>query len=344
MTDLTVVDLFCGAGGFALGFHRAGGYSCVLALDHDVDSTETFSLNFPSARVITADVRNVDFADTRADVIVAGPPCQGFSTLNRSRANDARNALVFEVLRACDQAGARAVVVENVPPFLDAPEGRRLLTQLRQRGFGTRSGVVNAADYGVAQRRLRALVVGLRGRAAVWPRPSHSDDPASGLPRHRTVADALALLPPNPDGRGWHRPYDLTNAAMAERYRAVPEGGSRRDLPSDLTLDCWVDTRGYGDVLGRLHWRRPATTVRTEFHRPEKGRFLHPTEHRPLTPREAARLQSFPDSFAFPETQTLTSVARQIGNAIPPRLAQAIARELATALMTRDARLASMPR
>lgn len=326
-----------------MGFDRAGGYSCILAVDHDTDSTETFSLNFPGAQVVTADVRRVDLGDIRADVIVAGPPCQGFSTLNRSRANDARNALVFEVVRACDQTGARAVVVENVPPFLEAPEGRRLLTQLRQRGFGTRSGVVNAADYGVAQRRLRALVVGLRGGAAVWPRASHSDDPASGLPRHRTVADALALLPPTPDGRNWHRPYDLTNA-MAERYRAVPEGGSRRDLPADLTLDCWVDTRGYTDVLGRLHWRRPATTVRTEFQRPEKGRFLHPTEHRPLTAREAARLQSFPDSFAFPETQTLTSVARQIGNAIPPRLAQAIAQELASALRTRDRRFMSMSR
>jgi len=89
-------------------------------------------------------------------------------------------------------------------------------------------------------------------------------------------------------------------------------------------LDCWRDASGFDDVLGRLEWHRPATTVRTEFFRPEKGRFLHPSEDRPITPREAARLQSFPDSFCFPEHQTLYSVGRQIGNAMPPRLAEAI--------------------
>jgi DNA (cytosine-5)-methyltransferase 1 len=147
------------------------------------------------------------------------------------------------------------------------------------------------------------------------------------------VGDALALLPPVPDGVNWHRPYDIQNAVLAARYRAVPEGGSRRGLPPDLNLDCWKDTRGYGDVLGRLHWRRPASTLRTEFFRPEKGRFLHPTENRPITPREAARLQSFPDSFTFPEAQPLSSVARQIGNAVPPRLAEAVARSLLRVLI-----------
>jgi DNA (cytosine-5)-methyltransferase 1 len=203
--------------------------------------------------------------------------------------------------------------------------------------------VLNAADFGVAQRRLRALVVAVRG-SSVWPRPTHSDDPSTGLARHRTVADALALLPAVPDGRNWHRPYEATSRIAAERYRAVPEGGSRVDLPRDLTLDCWVETEGYKDVLGRLHWRRPATTVRTEFYRPEKGRFLHPTEHRPLTPREAARVQSFPDSFVFPESQALSSVARQIGNAMPPRLAEAVARDLARCLVPRGDNFASSAR
>jgi DNA (cytosine-5)-methyltransferase 1 len=97
-------------------------------------------------------------------------------------------------------------------------------------------------------------------------------------------------------------------------------------------LDCWKDADGYNDVLGRLQWHRPSTTIRTEFFRPEKGRFLHPTADRPITPREAARLQSFPDSFVFPEDQTLYSVGRQIGNAIPPLLAEAIGKAVVASL------------
>lgn len=333
MTELRVVDLFCGAGGFALGFDRAHRYSCVLAVDDDPACTETFALNFPDARVVTGDVREVDLAGVDADVLVAGPPCQGFSTLNRARRGDSRNALTREVLRGCDGFEPLAVAVENVPPFLEAEEGRHLVVGLRQRGYRVRAGVVNGADYGVPQRRLRALVVGVRADGSAWPRPTHSAESSSRLPRHRTVADALALLPTQPDDRNWHRRYAATSAIAYERYRAVPEGGSRLDLPTDLRYACWVDARGHGDVLGRLHWRRPSGTLRTEFFRPEKGRFLHPSENRPITPREAARLQSFPDSFVFPERQTLTAVARQIGNAIPPRLAEAIAREIASVLV-----------
>jgi DNA (cytosine-5)-methyltransferase 1 len=140
------------------------------------------------------------------------------------------------------------------------------------------------------------------------------------------VADAFALLPTVPDGRNWHRSH-ITPGQIG-RVRAIPEGGARRDLPPDLVLDCWKNTDGFNDVMGRLAWHRPATTVRTEFFRPAKGRFLHPTADRPITVREAARLQSFPDGFVFPETHTLQSVGRQIGNALPPRLAQAIGRAI----------------
>jgi DNA (cytosine-5)-methyltransferase 1 len=134
-------------------------------------------------------------------------------------------------------------------------------------------------------------------------------------------------LPTVPDGQRWHRPYP--SSPQIERIRSVPEGGARANLPADLVHECWRNTRGFGDVFGRLVWHRPSITIRTEFFRPEKGRFLHPTADRPITVREAARLQSFPDEFIFPESQTLTSVARQIGNAIPPRVAEAIGRVVA---------------
>lgn len=327
-----IIDLFCGAGGFTAGFHSVPGYRTVLAIDSNRDAIETFALNFPEVEARYADVLAADFTSTTADVVVAGPPCQGFSTLNRRRARDPRNKLLFEVTRCAEQVGARAVVVENVPPMLAAVEGRELVLALRRLGYSVRSGVVNAAHFGVPQVRQRALVIAVRGAPAPWPQPLHGGDPGEPLPPPRTVADAFALLPRQPDGVNWHRPYEAIPETSQVRYRSVPEGGSRSDLPVDLAFPCWRDARGHSDVLGRLHWQRPATTVRTEFFRPEKGRFLHPAEHRPITVREAARLQSFSDTFKFPEQQTLTSVARQVGNAVPPRLAAAVAAALAQTL------------
>jgi DNA (cytosine-5)-methyltransferase 1 len=326
------IDLFAGAGGFTLGLHRAGGFECALAVELDRDCAETFRVNFADATLLEEDVRNVDFSAFGADVVVGGPPCQGFSTLNRARSGDPRNALSLEMLRCVDQVDACVLVIENVPQFLDADEARGLCEGLEARGFRVRSGVVNSADFGVPQRRLRGLLIAAKTPTVPWPQETHSDGPRANLPPHRTVADAFALLPTVPDGANWHRPYGAPSPAYLERFRSVREGGSRKQLPPDLTLECWKAARGYSDVLGRLRWQRPATTVRTEFFKPEKGRFLHPTADRPITPREAARLQSFPDSFVFPERHTLTSIGRQIGNAVPVRLAESIGRAVQSVL------------
>jgi DNA (cytosine-5)-methyltransferase 1 len=137
-----------------------------------------------------------------------------------------------------------------------------------------------------------------------------------------------------PDGRNWHRTRPGLRDYSMRRYKAVPIGGNRFDMQTNLDASglshlvpaCWRNKpTGTTDVFGRLRWDEPSVTIRTEFYKPEKGRYLHPQAHRPITAREAARLQSFPDSFRFSEDQSLVSVARQIGNAVPPRLAYAIA-------------------
>jgi DNA (cytosine-5)-methyltransferase 1 len=323
----TFVDLFAGAGGFTLGLTRAGGCLSSVAVDADKDCVQTFRTNFPRATVICRDVRDVSYPK-RVDVVAAGPPCQGFSALNRGRTGDQRNILYAEVLRCVEETQPQIVLVENVARFLETEKATALTAALRQRGYVVQVGVVNAADYGVPQRRLRALLAATRcSTHAPWPRVTHGE----GTPnRHRTVADAFAFLPTTPNGRNWHRAHQPSS--QPERIRSIREGGARADLPVDLMLNCWRGTSGFGDVLGRLVWHKPAITIRTEFFRPEKGRFLHPTEDRPITVREAARLQSIPDAFTFPEEQTLTSVARQIGNAIPPRLAEAIGQAVASQL------------
>lgn len=318
------VDLFAGAGGFTLGFRRAGMTGQAVAFEVDPECADTLRLNFPDLKVVEADVRDADFTSLRADVVVAGPPCQGFSKLNRYREDDPRNLLYEEVLRAAEEIQPSFVVTENVPAFLESRSGRHYVETLEARGMTVRHGVINVADFGVPQRRQRALVIAARrGMGIPWPAPTHATRPGPGRERHRTVADAFAMLPTDPTGENWHRRY-ADDRAYANRYRTIPEGGGRKDLPPDLVLECWKRTDGFSDVFGRLAWNRPATTVRTEFFRAEKGRFLHPSADRPITPREAARLQSFPDSFMFPEEQTLQAVARQIGNAMPPRAAEAV--------------------
>lgn len=323
--DLRVLDLFAGAGGFSLGLKWSGVADSTIAVEIDAEAAETFALNFPSSTVLVRDVRDVSFSDIAVDLVVAGPPCQGFSALNKSRAGDIRNEFYREVLRAARETAAAVVILENVPQFLASPQGKDYVNSLKLLGYVVRTGVINCADFGVPQRRLRAIVSGARnGFPSPWPVPTHAEKPSSNLNAHRTVGEAIAFMCP-PDGQNWHRPY-AGRPDYERRVRAIPIGGSRRDLPPDLLLDCWKVARGFTDVMGRLHWHRPANTIRTEFFRPEKGRFIHPQEDRPITPREAARIQSFPDDFRFPEAHTLTSIGRQIGNAMPPLAACAIGR------------------
>lgn len=139
----------------------------------------------------------------------------------------------------------------------------------------------------------------------------------------RTVRDAIGDIPPHPTEKNWHIGRNPKEISLA-RYKAIPPGGNRFDLPRELQPKCWIKkTKGGTDLMGRLWWDRPSVTIRTEFFKPEKGRYLHPEEHRPITHREAMRLQSFPDSFVFVGSKI--EVAKQVGNAVPPPLAYAVA-------------------
>jgi DNA (cytosine-5)-methyltransferase 1 len=193
--------------------------------------------------------------------------------------------------------------------------------------------VLNAADYGVPQRRRRAFAIGVREGDPPWPRETHAapDKAQRGRRPWRTFRDAVRGLPLKPDGASWHRGRNPRPMSL-ERYMTIPnEGEGRFDLAErrpDITPPCWLRKKtGSTDVFGPLWWDRPAYTIRTEFYKPEKGRYLHPGEHRPITVREAARCMSFPDDFRFPEHQPMTSVAKQIGNAVPPTLATARCRK-----------------
>ena len=353
-----LIDLFCGAGGMTLGFTKlsAHNFEPVWANDFNDFAGKTYNANFGNHCVVGDIVTILEDPNTvipAADVVIGGPPCQGFSLLNKFRDGDPRKQLWRPFMEVVERSGASVFVMENVPQLLDSFEHGEIVEVARSMGFTTlRSAKLCAADYGVPQARWRAFIIGCKfsDPQRVFPPKKTNFNPKKGYRKAffeefdvyipdaepwRTVRNAIADLP-EPVGtevRSVDPPLDLhfgrtPTAKSLERYRAIPdEGMNRFDLyrrAPHLTPDCWVrKTSGGTDLFGRLWWDRPSVTIRTEFFKPEKGRYLHPVQNRPLTYREAARLQSFPDDFRF--TGTKIEIAKQIGNAVPPALAARIA-------------------
>lgn len=344
-----LIDLFCGAGGMTLGFSDArfcGGFESVLAVDNDAAAIRTHKANFPGEAVCGNIEEWLTGAHIpAADVVIGGPPCQGFSLLNKKRTGDARRALWEPYIDVVVRSGARIFIMENVAELYRSPELVEIRERAAKEGFVTEAAVLNTADYGAPQTRRRTIVIGWKRGA--WapqfpPLRTHAEPGIeSNLPRWRTVRDAIADLPvPVADDIAGPAPLDLhfkrnPTAVSIARYKNVPLGGNRFDLQRnapEITPACWIrKTSGGTDLFGRLWWDRPSVTIRTEFYKPEKGRYLHPDQHRPITHREAARLMGFPDDFKFCGSKV--DVARQIGNAVPPALAGALGRLVSDMLM-----------
>ncbi|KKW49513.1 cytosine methyltransferase [Pantoea ananatis] len=342
-----VIDLFCGAGGLSTGFchgEMSEHFESILAIDNDAAAIKTYNANFNS-HGIKANIEEWIASNEvpPADIVIGGPPCQGFSLLNKNREGDHRRALWEPYMDIIQRSGACMFVMENVPGLLKSDEFVDISSRAESMGFVLLNPkVLNTADYGVPQTRKRTIAIGIKREwfelanvPAFPPAPSHqSPEKAGALPVWVSTHEAIGDLP-EPVGteiRDELPPMNLhfgrnPTEISRERYVAVPPGGNRFDLQKnrpDLTPACWIKkTSGGTDLFGRLWWERPSVTIRTEFFKPEKGRYLHPDQHRPITHREAARLMSFPDNFIFHGSKT--EVARQIGNAVPPVFAEKIA-------------------
>ena len=337
----TALDLFCGAGGLTRGLADAG-FDVLAAFDKWAPAARSYRLNFPDHPCLQDDVAGIDAERLTAlglmdvDLVAGGPPCQGFSAQRIGADEDDRNELVHAFGRVVVNARARMFVMENVRGLIGG-RGRatasRFVADMEAAGYQVTHRVLDAADYGVPQNRLRVFFVGRRREATgrfTFPEPT--------AVRPRTVAEALAGLP--------EPPADLTSSAddalhrrsrLSElnqrRIALIPPGGGFEDLPVDLRVDCHKNGAariGHRAVYGRLHPDRPAGTITGRFDSFTRGRFGHPVEPRNLTLREGARLQSFPDDYRFVGTRE--EVAAQIGNAIPPLLAEAVARSARKAL------------
>lgn len=352
---LRMIDLFAGCGGLTCGFVSTGRFTPVSAVEKDLAAAATYAENFGGEdHIHWGEIESWVTGDLpEAEVVVGGPPCQGFSNLGKREKTDPRNQLWRRYVDTLVAVQPKAFVIENVDRFGVSDEFGDLQRETTRGGrlanYQIDYRIVRAVDFGSAQLRRRFIVIG-----------THRDLPEIKVPDHqlpeddwKTVAQAFKGLnedidPENKDlpsqtekyfGQVVPGPFKSPDLHITrhytetslERFEHIPVGGNRLNLPDRLKAPCWIGhDKGSLDVMGRMHLNRPSVTIRTEFFKPEKGRYLHPTRNRAISHLEAARLQGFPDEFKWCGSKL--QIARQIGNAVPVELARGLAEHLANHL------------
>ncbi len=337
----SALSLFAGAGGMSLGF-RSAGFAVGGFVEIDEELAAIYAANFPEARRIGADVRRFGNREMDAfleahgpvDALIGGPPCQGFSLTGKRREDDPRNALFRDYLRVLGRIRPKLAVMENVARLtsMRGASGRSVGADIaqgfREAGYDVRACLLDAQDFGVPQHRERVffLAVDRRlGRAPEPPRPGHGE----GRAALRSFGDACSDLEFLEAGEQGEDPLHRAVAHpdhVLDWLREVPEGASAHDNQDPAKRP----PSGYNTTYKRQIWNQPAATVQTTFGMISGSRNVHPHATRALTIREAARLQSFPDSFRF--SGKLGTIRTGIGNAAPPLLARAVAEEMARRL------------
>ena len=341
-----VIDLFCGAGGLSKGFEEAG-YHVILGVDSDAAALNTFEKNHRGSKALNADLSVEETFDEieaivngrNIDVIIGGPPCQGFSLTGPRNFDDPRNKLYLAMIETVRRFRPKAFVIENVPGMATMYKGevrKEIIRRFTDMGYTVNSEILCAADYGVPQIRKRLVFVGLRnGQVFEFPQPYLSPN------EYVTCEQAISDLPSREDELGEEvdhytmEPQSAYQAAMREHasmlynhvatrhtdkvknvIALVPEGGNYKDLPPGVGT-----SRRFHEAWTRYHSKKPSKTIDTG-HR----NHFHYKYNRVPTIRENARLQSFPDDFVFYGTKTQQN--RQVGNAVPPLLGKAVADQL----------------
>ncbi len=312
----TVVDLFCGAGLLSYGFCSAG-FRPVFAIDSNEDSIASYRRNVGRSACV-GDVRSIP-TGLRCEVVVAGPPCQGFSLLGQQDSRDPRNRLCLVVPLWAQETQCKVVVVENVPQFVKSYQYATMVTELKNQGFAVKSWMLNAADFGTPQNRKRSFTIASKIGLPEMPLQKK---------QKTTVREAFKNLP-SQNSDSMHISPVPSNLAMA-RFKNTPCGGGKDDIMKnapDICLDSWFERRGQTtDVWGRMLWEKPSNTIRCYFQNPTTGRYVHPEENRVITLREGARLQDIPDSWIFQGRRT--SAVKQIGNGVPIKIGRIIGKNI----------------
>lgn len=348
-----VIDLFSGVGGFSLGFQKAG-FEIVLANEIDSSIAFSYTQNHPNVQMVNGDISQLDeeFLSQykgKVDIIVGGPPCQGFSQKgSRKLLDDERNFLFKEYYRVVKFLKPKYFLMENVPNILTANHGSfktEIFSLFRELGYHLDADILNSFDFGIPQIRKRAFILG--ALEAPVQLPTMYESPV-------TVKDAMGDLAYLNSGEGQHiqdykyeslteyqkkmreKSLKLYNHIATkhskialERMSMIPKGMGKEMLPKEhLTKSI------YSGTWSRMLEDQPSVTITTRFDTPSSGRFTHPFLNRAITVREAARIQSFPDDFIFYGTKT--SQMKQVGNAVPPLLSEKIAVEIMKNLKKRE--------
>ena len=366
MKKIKIVDLFAGVGGLSYGFAHDECFEIVAANEILPNMAKAYELNHPSVKMYNRDIKDFGISDLSQDLgiqkkdidlVIGGPPCQAYSTVGKRLADDPRGQLFQEYYRVLQELDPTAFIFENVKGLLSMQKGelfKTILELFASLGYRVEHKLLNAADFGTPQIRERVIVVGTKlNQPFFFPQPTHynPDQPKnlfnSTMNPYITLAEAIGDLPLIESGEEAmsyadkpqnayqklmrkNAPNNLmdhnapkNNQKLIDLMKALPDGGSPLDLPEEMR-----PKSGFANTYCRLWWNKPSTTITRNFSTPSSSRCIHPRAPRPLTTREGARIQGFPDHYQFYGSRSDKNL--QIGNAVPTFLSIALKESIKT--------------
>ncbi len=340
-----ILDLFSGVGGLSYGFAHDDNFEIVAGNEILPDMAKAYSLNHPTVKMYNCDIKNLEIKRDDIDLIIGGPPCQAFSTAGKRLINDPRGQLFQEYYRILKELNPKLFLFENVKGLLSMQKGELLQTILslfESLGYKVKYEVLNSADYGVPQLRERVIIIGTKlNKDFEYPKPTHSNKKDDNLKPYLTLSEAINDLPliksneesfeyktkANNEFQELMRikaPEKLmdhnspkNNEKLVKLMECLPDGGTPQDAPEELR-----PKSGFKNTYCRLWWEKPAPTITRNLSTPSSSRCIHPKAPRPLTTREGARIQCFPDNYIFYGSRSSRNL--QIGNAVPTFLSIAL--------------------
>lgn len=359
MKQYSIIDLFAGVGGLSYGFSKLPQFNIIAANEIEKDISIAYKLNHPDVNMLNCDINSLTedvleeaLNGKKIDIVVGGPPCQSYSTLGKRQMDDRAN-LFMQYKRVLKILQPKAFVFENVVGILSMDKGnlfKQVQAEFEDLGYNLQYRVLDAVNFGVPQHRERVILVGFKGdNNFVYPEPTHGE----GLKPYVTLKDAIGDLPVLKSGeKKTNYASEATNeflefvrnntsdiveehsapkngAHLVRIMEALKDGQSKDDLPEDIR-----PKSGYGNTYAKLWWEKPSTTITRNFACPSSSRCIHPRDSRAMSIREGARLQSFPDDYKFYGADGMKRL--EIGNAVPPLLSMAIAKQMLDALIEKE--------
>lgn len=359
MKQYNILDLFAGVGGLSFGFSKIPNFNILAANEIEKDISIAYQLNHPNVKMLNCDINNVTEEDLKkaldgqnVDIVVGGPPCQSYSTLGKRKLDERAN-LFMQYKRILKLVCPKAFVFENVVGILSMEQGRlfkQIQSEFEELGYKLQYQILDAVDFGVPQHRERVILVGFKEvNNFIYPTPTHGKN----LKPYVTLKDAIGDLPILKSGekkntyangitneflkfvRNSDNEYVEEHSApkngehLIKIMETLKDGQSKEDLPEDIR-----PKSGYGNTYAKLWWNKPSTTITRNFACPSSSRCIHPRDSRAMSIREGARLQSFPDDYKFYGSDSMKRL--EIGNAVPPLLSLAIAKQMLETLQKNE--------